>query len=122
MEVMTRPPGQAARGRGSQIEDNASEALAGRDGPALPEPPSFAGGGTTCDVEEPKEDDGTRLRILLCDTSAEFYSSVGDNEGKDRLLSIVVRDVWRMWCKRLHMIRPAGRGDAPGVPPPSVLP
>ena len=110
MEVMTRPPGQ---GRGSQIEDNASEAV----GAALSEPPSFAGGGTTCDVDEPREDDGTRLRILLCDTSAEFYSSVGDNKGKDRLLSVVVREVWRMWCKRLDMIR---RGDAPGIPPPSV--
>ena len=43
MEVMTRPPGQ---GRGSQIEDNASE---------FSEPPSFAGGGTTCDVDEPRE-------------------------------------------------------------------
>ena len=75
MEVMTRPPGQ---GRGSQIEDNASEAV----GAALSEPPSFAGGGATCDVDEPREDDGTRLRILLCDTSAEFYSSVGDNKGK----------------------------------------
>ena len=102
--------------RGSQIEDNASEAV--RVGAALSEPPSFAGGGTTtCDVDEPREDDGTRLRILLCDTSAEFYSSVGDNKGKDRLLSVVVREVWRMWCKRLDMIR---RGDAPGIPPPSV--
>ena len=103
MEVMTRPPGQ---GRGSQIEDNASEAV----GAALSEPPSFAGGGTTgtCDVDEPREDDGTRLRILL---------GGGDNKGKDRLLSVVVREVWRMWCKRLNMIR---RGDAPGIPPPSV--
>ena len=112
MEVMTRPPGQD---RGSQIEDNASQAEA--VGAALSEPPSFAGGGTTCDVDEPREDDGTRLRILLCDTSAEFYSSVGDNKGKDRLLSVVVREVWRKWCKRLDMIR---RGDAPGIPPPSV--
>ena len=110
--VRLSTPGQ---GRGSQIEDNASEAV----GAALSAPPSFAGGGTTCDVDEPpaREDDGTRLRILLCDTSAEFYSSVGDNKGKDRLLSVVVREVWRMWCKRLDMIR---RGDAPGIPPPSV--
>ena len=65
--MMARPPGQ---GRGSQIEDNASEALA--VGAALSEPPSFAGGGTTCDVDEPREDDDTRLRnpnrILLVPT------------------------------------------------------
>ena len=108
---------EVIQGRGSEIEDNASEAV----GTALPEPPSFrvAGGasGTTCDADEPREDDGTRLRILLCDASVEFYSSVGDNKGKDRLLSIVVREVWRMWCKRLDMLR---RRDAPGIPPPSV--
>ena len=28
-----------------------------------------------------------------------------------------VVQLWRMWCKRLDMIR---RGDAPGIPPPSV--
>ena len=64
MEVMTRSPGQ---GRGSQIEDNASEAV----GAALrlSEPPfAGAGGGTTCDVDEPREDDST-----LWHAYASFY-------------------------------------------------
>ena len=67
MEVMTRPPGQ---GRGSQIEANASAS----------ESETVAGGGTTCDADEPREHDGTRLLILLCDTSAEFYSLIGNNK------------------------------------------
>ena len=38
-------------------------------------------------------------------------------------VSIVVREVWRMWCKRLDMLRrrdSVGHPPPPGIPPPSV--